>query len=356
LDIKENVNLSDHTSIGLGGTASYFISCKSVDEITEALKFSSGKNLPVQIMSGGSNIVFPDSGFPGVVISVDIKGIIFKKIGNDIIAIAGAGESLDGLISECIKNGYAGIECLSGIPGSAGAAPVQNAGAYGQEIADVLEYVSVIDRSDLSFKKFTNPECGFSYRQSRFKKEDADKFIITEICIRLSINNISEIKFSGLKERFSKIQDFEKTKDIKKKLNTIRNTVLEIRKEKSMVIDKSDANSRSCGSFFMNPVLNENEFNEFKNMISKQYPEFPFYKSGNEFKIPAAWLVERSGFEKGFVKNGVGISSNHSLALINISGTSAGLIQLSEVIQNAVKIRFGISLIPEPVIILSSQY
>ncbi|MBK8983411.1 MAG: UDP-N-acetylmuramate dehydrogenase [Ignavibacteria bacterium] len=353
MDIKKNVKLSDHTTIALGGTASYFISCKSPDEIIEALKLSAEKNLQVQVMSGGSNIVFPDSGFQGVVISVDIKGITFNKNGDDIFVIAGAGENLDGLISECIKHGYAGIECLSGIPGSAGAAPIQNAGAYGQEIADVLEYVSVIDRSDLSFKKFTNPECGFSYRQSRFKKEDADKFIITEICIRLSEVNLQEIKYRALNERLSGIQDFEKTKDIKEKLNTIRNTVIEIRKEKSMVLDKSDINSRSCGSFFMNPVLNENEFNEFRNNISKQHSEFPFYKSGNEFKIPAAWLVENSGFEKGYVKKGVGISSNHSLALINISGTSAGLIQLSEEIQNAVKIKFGISLIPEPVIILS---
>ncbi len=349
--IKENVRLSEHTSINLGGTALYFISCRSNDEITEALKFSKEKNLQVQIMSGGSNIVFPDTGFPGVVISVDIKGLTFRKSGDDVFAVVGAGVSLDSLIVECIDRGYAGIECLSGIPGSAGAAPIQNAGAYGQEIADVLEYVSVIDRKDFSLRKFTKPECGFSYRQSRFKKEDADKFIITEICIRLSENSLNEIKYSTLNERLCNNQDYEKIKGMKEKLSIIRNTVLEIRKEKSMVLDKADINSRSCGSFFMNPVLNEDKFLEFRKRINKLYPEFPFYKSGNEYKIPAAWLVEKSGFKKGYRKNGVGISSNHSLALINISGTASDLIHLSEEIQNAVKFKFGINLIPEPVIV-----
>lgn len=349
--IKENVILSEHTSIKLGGTALYFISCRSTDEISEALKFSKEKNLQVQIMSGGSNIVFPDTGFPGVVISVEIKGLTFHKSGEDIFAVAGAGVSLDGLIVECIDRGYAGIECLSGIPGSAGAAPIQNAGAYGQEIADVLEYVTVIDRKDFSLRKFTNTECGFSYRQSRFKKEDADKYIITEICIRLSENSLKEIKYSTLNERLCSNQDYEKVKCKKEKLSIIRNTILEIRKEKSMVLDKADINSRSCGSFFMNPVLDEGKFLEFRNKISKLYSDFPFYISGNEYKIPAAWLVEKSGFKKGYRINGVGISSNHSLALINISGTASDLIHLSDKIQKAVKIKFGINLIPEPVIV-----
>ncbi|MBS1517401.1 MAG: UDP-N-acetylmuramate dehydrogenase [Bacteroidetes bacterium] len=351
MEIKKDIQLSEFTTIKLGGKAEYFISCKNTEEIIEALEFSRERELPAQIFSGGSNIIFPDGIFRGVVIKVDIKGISGHSSGNDIFVSCGAGEYLSELVNYSILRGYAGIECLSGIPGSAGATPVQNVGAYGQEISGVLEEVSVIDRNDLTVRKFSSAECDFSYRQSRFKNSDRDRFVITDLTLKFTADRQPEIKYKQLQDRLTEDHEFKSADTLQKKLKIISRTVISIRKEKSMVIDSSDINSRSCGSFFMNPVLSKKNFTLFEKKCKQMNREFPFYPNGDEFKIPAAWLIENSGYPKGYRKGGVGISRNHSLALININGTASELISLSDEIRRNVLSKFGIELIPEPVIL-----
>ncbi|MFZ1322106.1 MAG: UDP-N-acetylmuramate dehydrogenase [Ignavibacteria bacterium] len=351
LKIKENVNLSEHTTISLGGDAKYFIVCKSSDEILEALDFAKKRSLPAQLISGGSNIIFPDKGFDGIVIKNNIKGISEKEKDDHVFITVGAGEELDNFVEYCVEKSYSGIECLSGIPGSVGAMPVQNVGAYGQETSEVLESVKVIDRNDLNLKTFSKEECQFGYRMSKFKSSDKDKYVIVEVNFKLHINKDPEIKYKALGERLNQNESFKNSDDVKSKLKIVRDTVISIRKEKSMVIDKADINSRSCGSFFMNPVLNENEFSEFSKLCNDLKTDFPFFKNDNNYKIPAAWLIENSGFPKGFRNGGVGISQNHTLALINIDGTTKELLELSEEIKNTVNNKFGIKLQTEPEII-----
>lgn len=352
MEIKENENLSEYTTISLGGDAKYFTECKSIEEILEAFNFGEKNSLPVQIISGGSNIIFPDKGFEGLVIKNDIKGISEIVKDDHVLISVGAGEELDKFVEYCVSKGYSGIECLSGIPGSVGAMPVQNVGAYGQETSEVLESIKVIDRKDLSIKIFSKEECQFGYRMSRFKSSDKDMFVIVEVNFKLHINKDPEIKYTALGERLGKNETFKNSEDVKSKLKIIRDTVISIRKEKSMVIDKNDINSRSCGSFFMNPVLNENEFSDFSKICKQLNSEFPFFKIGKDHKIPAAWLIENSGFPKGYNIGGVGISQNHTLALINIDGTAKELLNLSEEIKNSVFSKFGIKLFTEPEIIL----
>ena len=354
MNIKENVKLSNHTTISLGGEAKYFAVCKSIDEILEALEFAQNNKLRIQLMSGGSNIIFTDNGFDGMIIKNDIKGISEKVNEDHVLISVGAGEELDEFVKYCVGKGYSDIECLSGIPGSVGAMPVQNVGAYGQETSEVLESIKVIDRNETDIKNiktFSNEECQFGYRMSRFKKSDKDRYIIVEVNFKLHINKLPEIKYKALGERLDQNDSFKNSDDIKSKLKIIRDTVISIRKEKSMVIDKNDINSRSCGSFYMNPVLNEDCFSKFSKVCSELQTEFPFYKSGNDYKIPAAWLIENSGFPKGYKKGGVGISQNHTLALINIDGTAKELLDLSDEIKSSVYNKFRIKLFTEPEII-----
>ncbi|MEO8210440.1 MAG: UDP-N-acetylmuramate dehydrogenase [bacterium] len=349
IDFQEDVLLSNYTTIGLGGKAKYFLECKTVNEINSVLNFSKDNNLKVQVISGGSNIIFPDEGFEGLVLKIDLKGIKLIEEDDFVITKVSAGENWDDFVKIIIAKGLSGIECLSGIPGSVGAAPIQNVGAYGQEVKDTIVSLNAIDRDTFETVTFDNPECDFDYRLSRFKTNDKDKYIITEVSFRFKKNNQPEIKYPELQKYIEYHFDRSHSDSLLEKLNQIRKSVLALRKKKSMLIDKDDPNSKSCGSFFMNPVLNEIEFEKFKSRAGRN--DFPFYKTGENFKIPAAWLVEQAGFTKGYKKNGVGISENHSLALININGTSGELLKLAYEIEKKIMEKFGIKLYKEPVIV-----
>ncbi len=349
INIQKNIILSDFTTIGLGGKAKYFAECRTVKEIYDSLEFALKNKLSVQIMSGGSNIIFRDEGFEGIVIKIDLKGMELTEKGMYEYAKVSAGENWDEFVIACIGRGLSGIECLSGIPGSAGATPIQNVGAYGQEVKDIIVSVTAIDRSTLKIVTFNNEDCNFGYRQSRFKNRDKDKYIITEINFRFKKNAEPLIKYTDLQKLLDSRKIFERSKDLREKLYLIRDAVLDTRKGKSMLIDKSDPNSKSCGSFFMNPLLNDKDLDKLKSAAGMN--AIPVYQSGNKNKIPAAWLIEKAGFHKGYIKNGVGISKNHSLALININGTTRDLLDLAEEIEQSVFYKFGIRLCKEPVIV-----
>jgi UDP-N-acetylmuramate dehydrogenase len=352
LIIKENYPLSSLTTIGLGGPARYLIECSSVSEIKDAISVSYEKSLKFYVLSGGSNVVFPDKGFDGVVLLLKNKSENFEIIEQDSDSITfkiNAGENWDNFVKFAVDNGYSGIECLSGIPGSVGATPVQNVGAYGQEIKDVFVSLNALDANTLEEKTFSNAECKFNYRQSRFKKEDKGKYIITDVTLKLSKIEPPKIKYPELQKYISENTKYDSADSLREKLKIVRESVIAIRKKKSMVIDSSDPNTKSCGSFFMNPILDEASYQNFLENAKELNP--PSFPSNGNYKIPAAWLIENSGFYKGYRYLGVGISENHTLALINHNGTSRELLELANLIKGKVFEKFGLRLTTEPEII-----
>ena len=350
--LLKDVNLSQYTTIGLGGPAKLFISCKDTAELLSALDYAGKKKLSVQVFSGGSNIIFPDKGFDGLVLKIDLKGIESQEKGNIVFVKAKAGEIWDDVVKYSIEKSLTGIECLSGIPGSAGATPVQNVGAYGQEIRDSFVSLKAIDRKTLKEVKIDYEGCGFDYRQSRFKNEDKDRYVITEILFGFTKDKQPVIKYPELQKYIESKTNIKGEDPLEIKLNAIRNAVLELRKSKSMLIDIKDPNSRSCGSFFMNPVISREELDNFYSLVNDINKEqIRVYSSGDKYKLSAAWLIEKSGFKKGYIKGRVGISENHSLALININGTTDELVDLAGEIKETVHEKFGIYLNIEPVLI-----
>jgi len=348
INLKKDVNLSEYTTIGLGGKAKYFISCQTVDEIRSAIEFGESNRLRIEILGGGSNLIFPDDGFDGLIIKIDYKGMSFEDDGQYTKATVNAGEVWDDFARMSVEKNLAGIECLSGIPGSVGATPIQNVGAYGQEVKDTIVYVKVISRNSLDVLELNVGRCEFGYRESRFKSTDRDRFVIVEVCYRLKNSGEPSLKYDEL-------LDYIKSKKKNKNeisLKAVRESVLALRRKKSMLIDPSDPNSRSVGSFFVNPILSDVEYADFKERLaSLGIKRAPCYKSSQGTKISAGWLVENAGFARGYKKNGVGVSSNHSLALVNYSGTTVEILSLADDIENAVYDKFGIRLQKEAVVI-----
>lgn len=353
IEVKENITLSQYTTLQLGGAAKYFCTCSSVEELKEVFEFARKKNLRSHILGGGSNTIFSDNGFEGIVIKIELKGISFVEDGNDILVTVKAGEDWEKFVKLCVEKGYAGIECLSGIPGSVGATPIQNVGAYGQEVKDTIESVKVLERKTLNITAFTNSDCQFSYRQSRFKSQDAGKYIVTEVTFRLKKNGRPTINYPEVKKTIEALIPLASLADGKESLEAVRNVVLSLRKKKSMVIDPNDANTKSVGSFFMNPMIDNDQLSVISNHWKKfgDGSEIPIFTVEDKKKIPAAWLIEKSEFKKGYAKNGVGISENHTLALVNRGGTTNALLSLAKEIQDGVEKKFGIHLELEPIIV-----
>jgi len=343
----KSVKLSDFTTMKLGGVSNRFVECKNDDDIKSALCFASENKLPFHILGGGSNSVFSDEGYDGVLLYINSKGI--EKTG-DVFSVK-AGERWDDFVRFAVELGYSGVECLSGIPGSVGATPIQNVGAYGQEAAGVIVCVKAIETESLKFVEFNKVDCDFSYRNSRFKSADRNRYVVTEVVFRLDAAGEAEIKYKELNDYLGTYEGFNRLENGKDKLAAVREAVMVIRRRKGMVYDECDADSFSCGSFFTNPVLNEKEFDGFISVCKSLNIEARSFKAGEGFKISAARLIEKAGFEKGFTENGIGISSKHTLAIVNRGGTTKGLIDFSEKIRAAVKEKFKIELVREAVLI-----
>ena len=262
--VREDVLLAPHTTLGVGGRARYFAECGSTAEVRDCLVWARERKLQVQVMGGGSNILFADEGFGGLVLKVALRGVAYADQGEWVLMRSGAGEDWDRLVRACIRRGLGGIECLSGIPGLVGATPVQNVGAYGQEVKETVVRVEAIERETLAEVAFTNAECGFSYRQSRFKSEDRDRHIITMVSFRLRARARACLRYPELQRHVGESVDLERLESGAPVLGAVRRAVLDLRRGKSMVLDPADPNARSAGSFFLNPVLSREEFGEFK--------------------------------------------------------------------------------------------
>jgi len=354
-ELRENVPLAPHTTIGLGGDARYFWDCASESELREALQFGVERRLPIQVLGGGSNMIFSDAGYPGLVVKIGIQGAALQEAGDAVLVQVAAGADWDALVREAVDRGLAGIECLSGIPGTVGATPVQNVGAYGQEIAETLVSVACLDRASLERRQFRADECRFAYRQSRFKREDRDRYIILEVTLRLRKQARPLLRYAELADEVRRTAPIDALAPAAA-LGAVRDAVLALRRRKSMVLAVGDPNARSVGSFFLNPILGPGALEALRRRLGTMdgpVPTFPAERAGGVggVKVPAAWLVERAGFAKGYRRGGVGISSNHALALVNHHGTTAELLALAEPIERAVYDRFGIRLEREPVVV-----
>lgn len=332
--MKTNVALSSYTTFGIGGPAKYFIEAQSNSELIAALKFAKEKDLWHFILGGGSNVLIADAGLDAVVIKIGLKGEVQSSIlADNIILKVPAGIVWDDFVSWCVQNGYSGIEFLSGIPGLVGAAPIQNIGAYGQEVKDTITKVGALDTRTLQTRVFNNQECNFEYRTSLFKKNPST-YVVLWVEFKLKQNGSPRSVYKEILDRL----------DSGAGLQDARQLVLSIRREKSMIVDKRDKNSQSAGSFFINPKITKARFNKLK----RAYPEIPYYSvedSTFPYKIPAAWLIEASGFNKGYRHKGAGISSKHALSIVNAHNARAeDVLELATMIEDKVSQAFGIKL------------
>jgi UDP-N-acetylmuramate dehydrogenase len=340
MEIQENIPLAPLTTMKVGGPARYFVEATSEDGVREAGQLAKQKQWPLFILGGGSNLVIADSGWPGLVLKVAIGGI---ESGGQTFE-AGAGVDLDYFVAQAVAQDCAGIECLSGIPGSVGATPVQNVGAYGQEVSGTIELLRAFDLTADRIVTLSNRECGFAYRRSIFNTTERGRYVILRVMFRLSARGAPSLKYADLQSFFSKWKT-------QPSLAQVREAVREIRRSKGMLIVPGDDDSLSAGSFFKNPVLSEAEFSKLNARAEARGLTIPSYAAlANQHKASAAWLVEHSGFAKGYKFGEARISRKHALALVNCGAATAGdIVRLKDRIQEGVERAWGIQLDPEPV-------
>jgi UDP-N-acetylmuramate dehydrogenase len=338
VDILEHMPLAPLTTLGIGGPARYFAEARSADDVCDALAFAREQNIDIFILGGGSNLVVADEGSDGLVLKIAISGI--EQRGN--VFSAGAGVDWDTFVAHTIAHNAAGIECLSGIPGTVGGTPVQNVGAYGQEVSQTITAVEALDAISGDLVTFTNHDCAFAYRTSRFNTTERGRWIILRVAFSLTPNGAPKLAYTDLKKALPNGTP---------SLTAVRETVIRIRSSKGMVLDPNDPDSHSAGSFFKNPIVTAEQLAEVTRHAEARGLAIPSYPALEaQHKIPAAWLIEQSGFMRGFNRGRVGVSSKHTLALVNRGdATAAELIALKNDIQAAVREQFGIALKPEPV-------
>jgi UDP-N-acetylmuramate dehydrogenase len=344
------VRLADYTTIRLGGPARDFTSAGTEEHLIEAVRAADARGEPALILGGGSNLVVADEGFDGTVIQVAIKGVTMD--GAEGTVTVAAGEDWDAVVARTIAEGLAGLECLSGIPGLAGATPIQNVGAYGAEVSQTITQVRAYDRDTRQIRALGNQSCGFGYRTSRFKRDGAGRLVVLSVTFRLAAQPLSApVRYAELAGALG-IEIGERVP-----AGEARAAVIALRRRKGMVIDPADPDTRSVGSFFVNPVLDAAELEAVEKAARARCGEGTavprFGAGGGLVKVPAAWLIERAGFGKGYSQGeGARISSKHTLALVNSgSATTAGLMALAREIRDGVRAAFGVSLTPEPVLV-----
>ncbi len=345
--IRENVPLAPLTTLGVGGPGRFFVEALTEAEVIEAVEFARSRRLRLFVLGGGSNLVVADAGFAGLVLKVGITVVLQSIAPNGSVTfLAGAGCDWDALVSQTVDAGCAGLECLSGIPGSVGGTPVQNVGAYGQEVSQTIQQVRVLDLQSLEIKTLSNADCRFTYRSSIFNRSERGRYIILDVSFAVQPKGRPSLRYADLQKFFADYPG-------EPSLAEVRAAVREIRRSKAMLIVPGDEDARSAGSFFKNPVVPQSLFEELSENLRSRGLQLPNYPAADGFrKLPAAWLVEHAGFAKGYVKGAAGISRRHALAIINRGGATAGdILALKNEIQSRVQVEFGIELQPEPVFV-----
>ncbi len=349
--VLENIPLAPLTTLKIGGPAKYFVEARNVGGVQEAASFARSRDLPLFVLGGGSNLVVADAGWPGLVLKVAIPGIN-QHSGHDedgkVLFDVGAGESWDKFVSHAVMARCAGVECLSGIPGSVGGTPVQNVGAYGQEVAETIASVQVLDlrEKEAQVRELCPEACGFSYRTSIFNTTERGRFIVLRVTYALTPGGSPRITYADLQRHFE-------GRETPPDLAETREAVRHIRARKGMLIVPGDPDCQSAGSFFKNPVLSQEQHEDLKRRAAARGLSVPSYPAlETRKKVSAAWLVERSGFARGFSEGRVGISTRHALAIVNRGGaTAADVLALKEQIQHRVEEIWGVRLEPEPVMV-----
>jgi UDP-N-acetylmuramate dehydrogenase len=379
--IEENKLLAPLTTFGIGGPARWFVEASSEDDIVEATGWARERGVALFVLGGGSNLLVADAGFDGLVLRVGLRGIALaadKDRDSGLNRIpeehtsgaeapidygemdvrakaltyqAAAGEDWDHFVECSTQAGCAGIECLAGIPGTVGGTPVQNVGAYGQEVASVIERVRAFDLGERVFVEFPAGECGFAYRRSRFNSTDRGRYIVTRVDYRLTPGGAPALRYAELQRAIAE----SLPEGGEPGLAEVAAVVRRVRQSKGMLLVEGDPDCRSAGSFFKNPVISEEQLRRIAERSATEPPSFPAgagAENVGKVKVPAAWLIEQAGFNKGYTLGRAGVSSRHTLALVNLGGASAAeVVALAGKIADAVEARFGIRLEMEPVIV-----
>ena len=345
--IQDNIPLAPLTTFNVGGPARYFVDAASEQDVLDAINVAAAGKFPLFVLGGGSNIVVSDDGWPGLVLKVSIPGMEFRNHATGPTFIAGAGEIWDDLAALAVSKNCAGVECLSGIPGTVGGTPVQNVGAYGQEVAETISSVRVVEIATGKVMDLSRANCGFSYRTSIFNSTQIGCYIVLQVTYVLN-RNAPKIEYADLKKYFAGHSGTPT-------LQQTRDAVRSIRLFKAMLIVPGDEDCRSAGSFFKNPVVTIKEAERIEVLAAQRVPgkSIPRYPAGTgKVKLPAAWLVEQAGFQKGHARGPAAISRKHTLAIVNRGGAKAAdIIALKDEIQKRVFDCWGVTLVPEPVFV-----
>ncbi len=336
--------LAPYTTLGLGGPARRFVEADTAEQLVSEVAEADRRGEPTLVLGGGSNVVVADEGFDGLVVRVATKGVTATRDGGQVVVTAAAGEDWDALVTRAVHEGWSGLECLSGIPGLVGSTPIQNVGAYGQEVAQTIRCVRVYDRRTRHVVDLEARQCGFSYRDSAFKR-DLTRYVVLSVTYALEVSELSApIAYQELATRLG-VEPGGRVPSA-----GARAGVLALRRGKGMVLDPADPDTRSAGSFFTNPVLGPEEAAE----LAARAPRHPRWElPGGAVKVPAAWLIEQAGFAKGYTRGAARISTKHTLALTNPTGTAttADLLALAAEVRAGVREKFGLTLVNEPVLV-----
>jgi UDP-N-acetylmuramate dehydrogenase len=345
--IRRDIPLAPLTTFELGGPARFFSQVATTEDAVWVLRWAGERDLPVFVLGGGSNVVVGDAGFPGLVLQLVARGTEFRSQGDQVLLEAQAAEPWDDVVAAAVVRDLAGIECLSGIPGTVGATPIQNVGAYGQEVADTLRSLRVLDRRTLDVRELPAADCGFGYRASIFRR-DPGRAIVLSASFALRPGAQPVVAYRELANALAG--------KARPSLSEVREAVLDLRRKKSMLYDPDDPNRRSAGSFFTNPIVGADQAAAVvaqalgENIVQapEEVPQYPL--PDGRVKLAAGWLVERAGVKRGLRMGPVGVSSRHALALVHHGGGStADLIRLAVHMRDSVALRFGVTLQPEPV-------
>lgn len=346
--VEENRSLAPLTTLGIGGPARWFIEAHSEEDIAEAATWAREERVPLFVLGGGSNLLIADAGVDGLILQIALKGVQVRENESDpstrTYQVA-AGEDWDRFVQRTIDDDCSGIECLAGIPGTVGGTPVQNVGAYGQEVSTTIERVRIFNLQERTFTEFCAEESGFAYRTSRFNTIDKGRYIVTRVDYRVHSGGTPTLKYADLQREF--LTGSTPT------LKEVAVAVRRIRQSKGMLLVDGDPDCRSAGSFFKNPIVTEKQAGEVATFAGSEPPRYPAGADNLAMvKLSAAWLIEKAGFTKGYALGRAAISTKHTLALVNRGGaTAAEMLALASQIRSAVSGRFGIELQMEPVML-----
>lgn len=339
---REHVVLAPHTTMRLGGPARFFAEASDEGAVLDAWAWAGRHGIPLSILGGGSNVVVADEGVPGLVVKMALRGRTADERPGAVDVTAAAGEIWDDLVRETVERGWAGLECLSGIPGLVGATPIQNVGAYGQQVGDTLRSVRALDTRTGRVVTLERADCGLGYRDSRFKSGEPGRYAVLAVAYRLVAGGPPTLGYADV------TRDLAARDIATPTLADVRRTVLAIRRAKSMVLDPGDPNARSCGSFFLNPIVPAAAAARAADLCGDPaMPRFP--QPDGRIKLSAAWLIEWAGFPRGMRDGAVGLSTRHALALVAHDGACArDVVALARRVRDRVLERSGIRLVPEP--------